>query len=175
MSLWEWVCGVCSRKGGMAMDLKRGFEMSPYHQNCQHLSSQISTPPPLFGRIPGRLRCPSWKLVKFFHYGSWDQCLISCFVAIAVASVTLAGSLGASLDASDLAWLAGLIPTGIGLSRSDGYTVLHLAHPHVVLLLFAVWQWQGREALLLLFFLNQGLETFISFAEWPPAVSLNAP
>lgn len=83
-----------------------------------------------------------------------EKCLISCFVAIAVASVTLAGSLGASLDASDLACLAGLVPTGIGLRRSDGYTVPHPVHPHVVLLLFAVWQWQGREALILLFFFS---------------------
>lgn len=79
---------------------------------------------PFFGRVPGRLRCPSWKLVKFFHCGCRGQCLISCFIAIAVASVTLAGGLGSpwSLVACPV-WL-GCVLTETGLCGSDDYMVL---------------------------------------------------
>lgn len=41
------------QKRGHGNGFEKSFEMSPYHKNCQHLSSQISTPHPLAGYLGG--------------------------------------------------------------------------------------------------------------------------
>lgn len=87
-----------------AMRLKRGFEVSPPNQNCQCFSSRISAP----SSLAGHLGCS----MSFLDAGKILSLRLSgkLLVAVAVASVTLAGVLG-----SPSGWWPGLLGCTLSL------------------------------------------------------------